>query len=98
MTTNIDTDYTRDPIAALKRREHQRPATLVYFEDKAGKYRWRIKSSNGRVICASSQGYATLVDAQKNVMLLGALLGGYNGGYGDRLFVGHATGEVQLWK
>lgn len=76
----------------------QRPATLIYFEDKAGQHRWRILSSNGRIICASSQGYTTVVDAQKNAMLLGALLGGYNGGYGDRLFVGANTGEVKLWK
>ena len=76
----------------------QRPATLIYFTDKAGKHRWRIRSSNGRILCASSQGYTTLIDAQKNAMLLGAFLGGYNGGYGDRLFVGSDTGKVLLWR
>lgn len=76
----------------------RRAATLTYHVDKKGKHRWRILSSNGKVIAAASQGYTTLVDAQKNVMLLGALLGGYNGGYGDRLFVGSKTGEVKLWK
>lgn len=76
----------------------KRAAILTYYQDKAGKHRWQIRSSNGKVIAASSQGYATIADAQKNVMLLGALLGGYNGGYGDMLFVGQRTGPVKLWR
>ena len=75
----------------------QRPASLTYAIDRRGKHRWSLKSSNGKVIAASSQGYATLVDAQKNVMLLGSFVGGYNGGYGDRLFLNADSRKVLLW-
>ena len=75
----------------------QRPATLTYTVDRRGKHRWCVKSSNGKTVAASSQGYATLVDAQKNLMLLGSLVGGYNGGYGDRMFMSSDSRTVLLW-
>lgn len=75
----------------------QRPATLTYTTDKRGHHHWAIRSSNGKLLVASPQGYITRGDAQKNVMRLGALLGGYQGGYGDRLFLSADAGAVLLW-
>lgn len=52
-----------------------RPATLDYYQDRAGKFRWCLKSSNGNKIASSSQGYATMIDCRKNAVLIGDLLG-----------------------
>ena len=76
----------------------QRAALLTYTVDRKGKHRWQIKSSNGKVLAASSQGYATPVDARKNVMLLAALLTGYDGLYEDLLTAAGHPGVVKLWK
>ena len=76
----------------------QRAALLSYHVDRKGKHRWQIKSSNGKVLAASSQGYATPVDARKNCMLLGALLSGYDGLYEDLLTAAGHPGVVKLWK
>jgi len=43
---------------------------IEYYKDKAGKYRWRVKSVNGEIIGSSSQGFASKQMAQNNVALL----------------------------
>jgi uncharacterized protein YegP (UPF0339 family) len=45
-----------------------------FYTDKAGKFRWRRIASNGNIIGASSQGYASAKDAKEN-----ARLNGYEG-------------------
>jgi uncharacterized protein YegP (UPF0339 family) len=45
-----------------------------FYTDKSGKHRWRRIASNGNIIGASSQGYASPKDAKEN-----ARLNGYNG-------------------
>lgn len=51
--------------------------TLDFYEDKAGKHRWRVRAQNGNVVLASTQGYVTLASAGKNLArayeMLGAL-------------------------
>lgn len=41
--------------------------TPEYYQDKAGKWRWRVKARNGNIIGASSQGYASKKSAEENV-------------------------------
>jgi uncharacterized protein YegP (UPF0339 family) len=45
---------------------------LDFYEDKAGKYRWRLTHNNGEIIGASSQGYkdkdACIANAERVVM------------------------------
>ena len=36
-----------------------------FYQDKAGKHRWRRIASNGNIIGASSQGYVTPKDYRK---------------------------------
>ena len=42
-----------------------------FYQDKAGKHRWRRIASNGNVIGASSQGYVTPKDCRNNAILNG---------------------------
>ena len=46
--------------------------TLNFYEDKVGKWRWRLTHNNGKIIAASSQGYvgkdACIGNAQRVVM------------------------------
>lgn len=65
-------------------RNAPRPATLEFYQDKAGKHRWRLQSSNGNKIACSSQGYATIIDCKKNAELIGNLLGQYRAVMGTR--------------
>lgn len=50
---------------------------LDFYQDKAGKWRWRVRAQNGNIILASTQGYTTLASAGQNVaraqVMLGAL-------------------------
>ncbi len=43
---------------------------IDFYKDKAGKYRWRITAENGRIIGASSQGFASKQMAQENMELV----------------------------
>ena len=45
------------------------------YRDKRGKFRWRLKSSNGEIVGASSQGFSSPAKAQDNMDLLFDLLG-----------------------
>lgn len=36
------------------------------FTDRRGNYRWRVKARNGRIIAASSEGFATASSAKRN--------------------------------
>ena len=40
---------------------------LEYYEDKSGKFRWRLTHSNGNVVGASSQGFSSKASAKNNV-------------------------------
>ena len=41
--------------------------TFEVYADKRGEYRWRRKSSNGRIVGASSEGYKSKKDAEANM-------------------------------
>ncbi len=45
---------------------------IEFYKDKAGKHRWRIIAENGRIIGASSQGFASKQMAQENLGLVHA--------------------------
>jgi hypothetical protein len=40
------------------------------YEDKAGKFRWRVTSTNGEIVGASSQGFTSRWFARQNAALL----------------------------
>lgn len=46
---------------------------LKFYEDRAGKWRWRLTHNNGEIIGASSQGYVSkkscIANAQRVVIL-----------------------------
>lgn len=44
--------------------------TLTVYEDKAGKYRWRVVADNGEIVGASSQGFSSRQRARSNAYLL----------------------------
>ena len=52
----------------------RRPAHFTTYQDKAGKFRWRLVSSNGNTICASTQGYKTMTDCVSNARRTGLFL------------------------
>ncbi len=43
---------------------------MEFYEDTAGEHRWRVKAANGEIIGASSEGFATQVNAKVNALLL----------------------------
>lgn len=45
--------------------------SLEFYPDSSGKWRWRATSSNGRIVGASSQGFASKQGAQRNAALNG---------------------------
>jgi uncharacterized protein len=45
-----------------------------FYTDKAGKHRWRRTATNGNIVGAACQGYASAKDAKEN-----ARLNGYTG-------------------
>jgi uncharacterized protein YegP (UPF0339 family) len=47
----------RPAAAAAADEKPGRKATFEVYQDKAGEYRWRMRSSNGQVIASSGQGY-----------------------------------------
>ena len=69
-----------------------RPAYLSYYQDRVGKFRWRLVSSNGKTICASSQGYITEIDCCKNAQLVGQLLSQHRATYAK------SQGRIALFK
>lgn len=54
--------------------------TQTFYKDKAGKYRWRIVADNGRVVGASSQGFASKQMAHENAELVRDALTNCNNG------------------
>ena len=54
---------------------------LEFYKDKRGKYRWRVTADNGKIVGASSQGFASraLVGANAD-LLCDALTNCNNGG------------------
>ena len=47
---------------------------LEYYKDKKGKYRWRAVADNGKIVGASSQGFASKERAADNLMILQIML------------------------
>ena len=43
---------------------------LTFYKDKRGKYRWRVVADNGKIVGASSQGFASRALAGENLRLL----------------------------
>jgi uncharacterized protein YegP (UPF0339 family) len=39
-----------------------RQGKIVFFEDKAGKYRWHLKAPNGEIIADSGEGYSSFAN------------------------------------
>ncbi len=47
-----------------------RKGKLEIYEDAKGEYRWRLKSSNGRIIATSGEGYtrkSDCIEAQRKI-------------------------------
>ncbi|MCF7846546.1 MAG: DUF1508 domain-containing protein [Candidatus Gracilibacteria bacterium] len=42
-----------------------------FYKDRKGEHRWRVISVNGRVVGASTEGYANKQAAEKNAMRFG---------------------------
>lgn len=42
-----------------------------FYQDKAGKWRWRAKSANGEIVGASSEGFESKQSAINNAKLMG---------------------------
>ena len=40
--------------------------TLEFYTDNAGEHRWRMKASNGEIIAAATEGYASKQGAEDN--------------------------------
>lgn len=49
-------------------------AYMTYYQDKVGKFRWRVVSRNGKTVGCASQGYVTMADCVKNSHVLGLAL------------------------
>lgn len=43
---------------------------LTFYKDAGGKYRWRVRADNGRIVGASSQGFASKQKAEENLFIL----------------------------
>lgn len=41
-------------------------AISTIYQDKAGEWRWNVKSANGEIVAASTEGYANKQDAIAN--------------------------------
>ncbi|WP_262179422.1 HVO_2922 family protein [Haloarcula laminariae] len=61
--TEAELDTAQAAIAAAM----ESKATFEMFEDKAGKYRWRLRHRNGNVIADSAQGYASRQKAMQGL-------------------------------
>jgi uncharacterized protein YegP (UPF0339 family) len=47
------------PHPAVAREPKKSAATFEVYKDKAGEYRWRLRTTNTQVIAASGQGYSS---------------------------------------
>ena len=45
--------------------------TFIFYQDNAGKWRWRMEASNGKIVGASSQGYVNKSYCIENAKLSG---------------------------
>lgn len=52
----------------------KRKPKIEFYQDKAGKHRWRIVATNGQTIAASSQGYVTQADCKRNMQRIREIL------------------------
>lgn len=43
---------------------------ITFYQDKRGKWRWRIVADNAEIIGASSQGFTTRQNARTNLILV----------------------------
>jgi uncharacterized protein YegP (UPF0339 family) len=41
--------------------------TYYYYQDSKGEWRWRLKSSNGRILADSGEGYKNLTDCLADI-------------------------------
>ena len=39
---------------------------LTFYKDKKGEHRWRLKAGNKKIILASSEGFSSKQNAEKN--------------------------------
>jgi len=70
---------------------------FIIYQDRSGKWRWRLRARNGNIVADSGQGYATKHNAKRaaeaTVLGIAQLLFGKN--VIDRLFISpngkHAT-------
>ena len=45
-------------------------ATFTIYKDRSGDYRWRFKSSNGRIIADSAEGYETKRACERGIAIV----------------------------
>ncbi len=50
-----------------------------FYEDKAGEHRWRVTAKNGEIIGASSEGFHSKAEADRNADRLATVLRGLYG-------------------
>jgi len=53
-----------------KMRSHDGKTLIEFLTDDNDKYRWRVTSSNGEIVGASSQGFSSFQNCKKNLGLL----------------------------
>jgi uncharacterized protein YegP (UPF0339 family) len=53
---------------------------LTFYKDNGGKWRWRVIADNGKIVGASSQGFASKQMAGENADLLNDALTNCNNG------------------
>lgn len=44
---------------------------LRLYQDRKKNWRWQLKASNNKILCASSEGFSTKQNAKKNFGLVG---------------------------
>jgi uncharacterized protein YegP (UPF0339 family) len=47
---------------------------VKFYQDKASEWRWNVVSSNGNTVAASSEGFSSKHNAQRNLKLLADFL------------------------
>lgn len=45
--------------------------TWIFYRDARGQWRWRRKAANGRIVGASTEGYANRADCEANAARMG---------------------------
>lgn len=50
---------------------------VEFYTDQSREWRWRIKAENGEIVAASSESFASKVNAVNNLLMTHALIAAY---------------------